>query len=560
MQPFLLIFGKNAQNPNELITLPISQLTHTYIQGGTGQGKTSLLAYLLASLISQGVGVTVIDPGGDLSYEILVRLVMSGYFEKYADAPERVMYLDIQRAHEAERYIGMNVLAGNYDAHAAAHVLLEGFKRVWPALQDGTATNIETLVSNGAYVLAERGLPLLPFLNLLYTNQEMYRALVPAIKDRTIAEQFKSLGLEPRPGHLPEISATTTKRVNRLAFSPDIRYALSQTENILDAAALVNSNRSVLLNLHLADPNAKKLFGCLITEHFEMFSKSRGKLSAAQAESRYVLAIDEVQNFAFQSGEAISNMFAESRKANVFTWIAHQYGAQLSEDFRAALTQCDTVINFAVGYDDAVEAVKRLGFPVDPHKVKEETGNPFSPSGTHKTYYSLPEQRELQAAAIQRLRQREAFIRLPVDHRYMMRTFDLGTPTPAQLRHIEELKDFYLQHCFRPKAEIEQGIDELLWRFAPSQSQAANDTINAVNTPQRPNKPRAKPISPPRRPSPGKTSKPSAQPAQSSPADAAKTLPTKPVSPPPHTKEEPPAESSAPDDDLDLPEDEYDLF
>src|SRR5215213_8402220 len=44
---------------------------HTYIVGKTGSGKTTLLYNLIVQDIAAGRGVGVIDPHGDLAYELL---------------------------------------------------------------------------------------------------------------------------------------------------------------------------------------------------------------------------------------------------------------------------------------------------------------------------------------------------------------------------------------------------------------------------------------------------------------------------------------------------------
>jgi len=44
---------------------------HTYIVGKTGTGKTTLLANMIVQDIAAGRGVGVIDPHGDLAYELL---------------------------------------------------------------------------------------------------------------------------------------------------------------------------------------------------------------------------------------------------------------------------------------------------------------------------------------------------------------------------------------------------------------------------------------------------------------------------------------------------------
>lgn len=484
-----LILGYDADNEGEPITLPLNKLTHTHFKGMTGQGKSSLLAYAAASLIQAGVGVALLDPAGDLSEQVLSLLVATGYFEEHSDALERVVYLPLELGHRQGRYIPFNVLSGDYDPYAAAGVVLEGFKRVWPVLQDGFAINIDTLVHLGSYVLSEHGLPLLPFLLTLYSKPEFYRFLVPSLHDDYIREQFETMKLEPinirdkETGQLkvkvPELADTTIKRVSRLAVSPLVRYPLAQKVNVLDPAELLRAGRSVLINLGLSDPYAKTLIGALFTQAFEQTAKTFRHQGVRRP---YVLIIDEVEEFVFQSGKALETMFAESRKAGVAVWVAHQYGAQLSDELNAALSQCATKVVFKVGYEDAVASVEQMGFPYDPYWVKEYVENA---SGQGRSvYFSEHEQLKLYAHAIMRLGVQEAYIQRPGYELTRMATFSLvNTPN---IPRLEQLTHLYLDRYFRPISDIQHEVLGILQSALPSQPHLPRGTVEASNSQDRP--------------------------------------------------------------------------
>src|SRR5213078_1355290 len=110
---------------------------------------------------------------------------------------------------------------------------------------------------------------------------------------------------------------------------------------------------------------------------------------------------DEMQNFLYQSGDAFGNMLAETRKANLFVWLIHQYGGQIPEPIQPAFGQTDTKVVFKLDYDDSQVAARQLGFPIDPYKVKQKIGDPFSLAGTHKQYFSEDEQWSMHSRKIQ---------------------------------------------------------------------------------------------------------------------------------------------------------------
>jgi len=236
----------------------------------------------------------------------------------------------------------------------------------------------------------------------------------------------------------------------------------------------------VLLNLSVADPDAKRLIGCLLTQQAEAVAKSRGRLTQEQKSKRYVIIIDEVQNYVYQSGLALENMFAEARKANVSVWVAHQYGAQLPEELHGALSECDIIVVFKVGHKDALISAEQLEFPIDPHRVKQETGNPFSEAGTRKTFYTPEEHRVMQAGWIQSLQPRIAYISLPDGRLDLMRTLEVPQHTNEQ--RLQEIEQEYLRRYFRSKAEIDREIEDTLADFASSQNTEQNAQLQETSS------------------------------------------------------------------------------
>src|SRR3954452_10361536 len=112
-KPYSIIFG-TKWGTGEAVTLPLSQLRHCHLMGMTGYGKSSLMKSIAVQHISQGGCISILDPAGDISYDIMRRLVATGFYEKYPDAFERFIYLDIQRADDERRYLPFNILASDY--------------------------------------------------------------------------------------------------------------------------------------------------------------------------------------------------------------------------------------------------------------------------------------------------------------------------------------------------------------------------------------------------------------------------------------------------------------
>jgi hypothetical protein len=488
-KPYHLVFGRRLlPSPNgtvvrgEVISLPLDQHTHIYIKGMTGVGKTTLLSEMAASRIWQGAGVGIIEPG-DLAQQTLILLVATGFFEKFPEAFKRFIYLDIRTAEKNEVYPPLNMLCGRDSQHTRADIMLKSYKHAWPAMLDGTSTNIELLVRMGALVLASNDLPLLPYLEYLYTDTEFQRRLLANTDDAAVQQWFKALKLQPKGGYIPEIALTTLKRTYALSFHPVGRYALSQQYNVLDINDILEKRQSFAVNLRLADDEVAKQLGCLITVQAETVAKSRDVVSAEEQDYSLALIIDEVQRYVEKAGQLFPTMFAESRKAKISLIVANQYDEQLPEELHGALSQCNTIIAFKSKSNTATNAVEQIDFPYNPHWVKQKTGNPLSLEGTRQQYYSGQEQKDIYAGWIKDLDPYQAFIRLPDNTIQKMETIAPEKPLSKQeakelARRVEEVEQEYLRLYFRPKEAIDREIEETLARFGASQTNASDDRLS----------------------------------------------------------------------------------
>jgi len=479
----------------EAIALPLDKLPHIYIKGITGAGKTTLLSELGASLIWRGANIGVIEPG-DLSYLILRRLVATGFYERFPNAFERYKYLNVPEAEKRDLFLPLNILSGQYKPHTRADIILKSYKHAWPALQDGTATNIELLVRMGALVLASNNLPLLPYLEYLYTDATFQRQLLANTDDASVQQWFKTLQLQPKGGYIPEIALTTLKRTYALSFHPVGRYAIAQRGNLLDINDILSRGQSFALNLRLADDEVSKLLGCLITVQAETVAKSRERLSAEEQNYPFVLMIDEVQRYVEKAGQLFPTMFAESRKSKISLIVANQFDAQLPEELHGSLSLCNVIIVFKSKSDSATNAVEQIGFPYNPYWVKQETGNPFSLEGTHKHYFSPQEQKDIYADWIKSLESWQAYIRLPNNAIRKMETIEPENAVDEKRmqelnKRVQEIEDEYLRLYFRPKVEIDREIEETLARFGASpvkqldggQSETQKEEVHRRTTP-----------------------------------------------------------------------------
>jgi len=446
------------------VSLAVADLTsHVHITGTTNSGKSRLLAHLALSLIERGEGVTLLDPHGDAARLVMAHLVAGGIYADPA-AFDRITYLDLPAAARRGRYTPLNILEQPFDTPTTARLVLEAFRRAWPALDNGVAPAFENAVLSGVSVLVHHRLPVV-FLHDLLTDPAWRIDLLKEIADPTVRGFFTRMdkwGSREQAMYLE----STLRRAFLLSFSPVLRYSLGQTENRLGPfRGRMDRGQSLIVNLALPDPDARRLLGSFLTVFAEQGARQRADTEAAVRGRDHTLILDEFADLSAQSGTALQHILEECRKFGLGLVLAHQSGAQLTEGIRGALGNVGTTVVFRLGRRDAEDAAYRIGM-TNPLAIKHAGGE----RAAHPLYAPLPEQWEGWTAAIQGLRPRQMFVKRPPPKHPLLRRFharvaklrtpDLPDPVldPETLARIEER---YLTDCFEVQPVIEAELASL---------------------------------------------------------------------------------------------------
>ncbi|MEO8714298.1 MAG: DUF87 domain-containing protein [Acetobacteraceae bacterium] len=446
------------------VHLDVAELTtHLGVTGATGSGKSRWLAQLAVSLIMQGEAVTVLDPHGDTVRLILHSMIARGVYDDPA-AFDRITYLDLPAAARVGRYTPLNILDQPFDAPTTARLVLEALRRAWPALDDGVAPAFENAVLAGVSVLIRHKLPLV-FLHDLLTDAPWRADLLNDVTDPTVRSFFARLDRWSSREQAQYLESTL-RRAFLLGFSPVLRYSLGQTENRLGAfRKRMDRGRSLIVNLALPDPDARRLIGSLLTVSMEQGAMQRADVPAAQRGRSHTLIVDEFAAVSSQSGVALAHVLEQCRKFGLGLVLSSQSNAQLPERIAVALAGVGTTVVFRLGREDAEAMARRIG-ATDPTRVKHRG----SDHAAHPLYAPLPEQWESWTAAIQRLKPRQLFVRrLPpkqwLARRFQARVAKLRTPDlpdpildPVTLRAVEGR---YLRECFEVQPVVEAELASL---------------------------------------------------------------------------------------------------
>lgn len=420
-----------------------------HVLGKTGSGKSYFLAGLFLSLYQAGLPVTLVDPHGDLAELVLSHLIQSG---AYRDGGmfERLVYLDLPSADTQGLYLPFNFLDQPYNDHAMAELVSEACKRAWPELAQGAPT-FENILKHSVIALRANKLPLTRLSDLL-TDTALRNQLLEQVTDTQVIRFFK-MRMDQWGREAPLMKESTLNRADLLTLTPLLRYSLGNNRNRLDFRAILDSGTSVIINLAFPYPDARRLFGCLLTVGMESAALSRANAAASDRGPSHHLLLDEFSQFTAQSETALTRMLSETRKYGLFCVMAHQNWSQADERLRGALQNAGLEFIFKAGRMDAEYSARLLGW-VNPMRVKHQVKVELGGERMHPSYFPLQEQWERHIQQIQFLKEGHAFVRLPNDAVKKIKTRTLPVlRLPRET--LEEVKNEYIHRYFEKAASTE---------------------------------------------------------------------------------------------------------
>ena len=316
------------------------RLSHVYVIGKTGVGKSTLIETLAIGDMRVGRGFALIDPHGDL-------------VERVRDAAsptqrDRLIYLD---AADPSQPYGYNPLRRVRDDKIplAASGLLEAMRKIWP---DAWGVRMEHVLRNSLFALLERDDSTLPDILRLYTDKEFRKQVAARIRN-DVVRAFWTEEFAHYPDRLrAEAVAPIQNKLGALLTDPRLFNILVAPSVDIHFRTFMDEGRLLLVNLakgRLGEDGASVLGG-LIVSTIGLAALSRAEMRAASRRP-FHLYVDEFQTFTTLS---FVNMMAELRKYGVGLTLAHQHLHQLEPDIRhAVLGNAGTLISFRVGPEDA---------------------------------------------------------------------------------------------------------------------------------------------------------------------------------------------------------------
>jgi type IV secretory pathway TraG/TraD family ATPase VirD4 len=335
-------FGRtNARNDRRVFGIQQpDRLSHMYIIGKTGTGKSTLLERLILSDIEAGEGLVLVDPHGDL----VERIVAQVPEHRKAD----VIFLDVPNSGQPYGYNPLKRVTPEKRPLAASG-LLEVFEKMWP---EAWGVRMEHIFRNALLALLEQPQATLPDILRLFTDKAFRKEVIRHIQNPQVREfwehEFENYTDRMRADGIAPIQ----NKIGAFLANPTLYRILTAPEQPINIRRIMDESKILLVNLAKGQigEDASSLLGGLLVTTIGLAAFSRQEIDAA-ARRPFYCYLDEFQNFTTLS---MANMFSELRKYRVGMIVVHQYLFQLDPAVQnAVLGNTGTLISFRLGPKDA---------------------------------------------------------------------------------------------------------------------------------------------------------------------------------------------------------------
>lgn len=320
---------------------------HMYMVGQTGTGKSTLIKSMAIQDITEGKGVCIIDPNGDLVDDVLATVPTNRIDDVIVFDPS-----------DLERPIGLNMIEYDITRPEQKTFIVNEVQSILNSLfsQETMGPMFEQYMRNALLLLMEdmandpATLVEIPrvFTDTEYRNKKLERIHNPLVVDFWKQEAIKAGG----DASLANITPYITSKFGNFIGNDYIRPIIGQVKSSINFRKIMDEGKILLVKLpkgHIGDINAN-LLGMVITGKLLMAALSRGDVPQDERRDFYFY-IDEFQNF---TTDSIATILSEARKYRLNLTIAHQFIAQLRPEIRdAVFGNVGTMVAFRVGAEDA---------------------------------------------------------------------------------------------------------------------------------------------------------------------------------------------------------------
>lgn len=448
-----LRIGESAGGDDFLVALP-DLLSHLWLLGASGSGKTYLLLYLLLVLWWRlGVAIVCVDGKGEMR-ELLLETLLPALLARLPrrEAEKLAASVRVVDPFAATSLPPMNVLVRDPSIPVEIQAT-DVASSVVSAVDAGTGLRIDNILhwtlrlaiqAQGTFLSVRRGLQ----------EGAVLDGLVRLVGDPEVTSYFlQRFPSEPQASKLALLA-----RLDRLLALPATRACLS-APSCLDFGAMLDSGFTII-DLGRAPAGAREIADFWATLIGTRLFRAVNCRPPAGTAPPAVVAMDEWQNLLTPHIAAdIENQLALARSRRVSLWLANQQVAQLKSggSLRDIVSgQTAVQVMFRSTIDDA-RAMRHM-LPVTGREPRPKP--PPWERRNQAPYLATAEELELRVREVSQLPQRHAYWwdrRKPWSAvRFRSATVDLGDPA----RLHRDLRDAIRQGSVAvPVADLQRAIE-----------------------------------------------------------------------------------------------------
>lgn len=298
---------------------PQNSLRHVLLLGPTGVGKSTAMLNMILNDISEGLGVIVIDPKGDLNSDVLARMDL----KRASD----VVYIDPT----ADRVVGINPLASEGDPDVIADgvltVLRETFASSWgQRMEDVLSNSLITLIRTTEHATVS-------MLPILLSDAKFRKPIVAKMIEEdplgvgSFWRQYEVMSLSKQQ----ELVAPIMNKLRTILTRKPLLRTIGQPRPSFHLKELFTDNKVVLVSLNKADVGATsaQFLGSIILSQVWALTRAQGSIPE---EKRPIVKVyvDEMQDYLALPTD-IADALSQARGYHVGFTLAHQYRDQVKD-------------------------------------------------------------------------------------------------------------------------------------------------------------------------------------------------------------------------------------
>ena len=324
------------------------RLSHIYILGKTGTGKSTLLQSMITQDIAAGRGCAVLDPHGDLADALNEFAVSSGQ-------SSHVTYFNVPDADQPYGYNPIRRVAPHLRPLLTSG-MLEVFKKLW---KEAWGVRMEHIFRNVLLTLLDLPASDLSDIQRILVDKKFLMDAQKHITNPHVKKFWQMEFAKYSHRYRADAIAPIQNKIGGFLAHPTLCKVLLAPEKNLSLRSIMDRRQVLLVNLAKGrlGEDASHLLGGLLTTSLGLAAFSRADIPEPTRMPFYLYA-DEFQNFTTLS---LVNMASELRKYRLGLTLTHQYLLQLDPDIRSAvLGNAGTLISFRVGAQDAIYLEKEF--------------------------------------------------------------------------------------------------------------------------------------------------------------------------------------------------------